>query len=311
MKRIYAPVLFLLLFIALAPMARPQHDVPVWYIAYDVTIRVDHTATAKPESGGSMTTTYKLERVFSASAKLDLRNEGSVIVQAQQIMMDPEKMKKMSQAEMMKYSQDMLSAMPYTANWMPGPPDIGDEPDAMMKHMKASSVPVRFRYEETWTGTNLANEMGEKYDYVRTRDGTASGGLLYLGDQAKFEVNTQSKKFWLLLPFGGQDLDPQTRLIKWVTVEKTRLSGAATWGEEKRNTDDAPVDWLPAFKLELPPNSGDWPLIEGTITSPDKITGEKTFNGRYSDGAASVPITVTFRYTVSSKPLPPKTAERP
>jgi len=42
---------------------------------------------------------------------------------------------------------------------------------------------------------------------------------------------------------------------------------------------------LPAFKLELPPNSGDWPVIEGTITSPDKITGEKTFNGSYSDGA--------------------------
>jgi len=307
MKRTCAAVSFLLLFIALAPMARPQHDVPVWYIAYDVTIRVDHTATATPESGGSLTTTYKFERSFSASAKLDLRNEGSVIVQAQGIMMDPEKMTKMSQAEIMKYSQDMLSAMQYTANWMPGPVDLGDEPDAMIKHMKASSGPVRFRYEETRTGTNLVNEMGQKYDYLRTRTGAASGGLLYSGDQIKFEVNSQSKKYWLVLPYGGQDLDPQARSIKWVTMEKTRLSGAATWGEEKRVTDDAPADWLPAFKLELPPNSGDWPVIEGTITSPDKITGEKTFNGRYSDGAITVPITVTYRYTVSSKPLPPKT----
>lgn len=307
MKRTYAPVLFLILFIALAPMARPQHDVPVWYVAYDVTIRVDHTAISKPESGGSLTTTYKFERSLSASAKLDLRNEGSVIVQAQQIMTDPEKMKKMSQAEIMKYTQDMLSAMQYTANWMPGPVDLGDEPDAMMKHMKAATVPVRFRYEETRTGANLVNEMGDKYDYLRTRTGTASGGLLYLGDQVKFEVNTQSKKYWLLLPYGGQDLDPQARSIKWVTVEKTRPPGAATWGEEKRNTEDAEADWLPAFKLDLPPNSGDWPVIEGTITSPDKITGEKTFNGSYSDGPTSVPITVTYRYTVSSKPLPSKT----
>jgi hypothetical protein len=307
MKRTFAPISFLLLFIALAPMARPQHDVPVWYIAYDVTIRVDHTATAAPEGGGSLTTTYKFERAFSASAKLDLRNEGSVIVQTQQIMMDPEKMKKMSQAEIMKYSQDMLSAMQYTANWMPGPVELGDEPDAMMKHMKASSGPVRFRYEETRAGTNLVNEMGQKYDYLRTRTGAASGGLLYPGDQIKFEVNSRSKKYWLVLPYGGQDLDPLARTIKWVTVEKTRLSGAPTWGEEKRNTEDAEADWLPAFKLDLPPNSGDWPVIEGTITSPDKITGEKTFNGRYTDGATAVPITVTFRYTASSKPLPPKT----
>ncbi|MGE5740484.1 MAG: hypothetical protein ACM32H_00495 [Candidatus Aminicenantes bacterium RBG_16_66_30] len=308
MERTYVAVLFLLLSFAFVPMARPQHDVPAWYIASDVTIRVDHIATATPESGGSVTTTYKLERSFSASAKLDLRNEGSVIVQTRQIMMDPEKMKKMSQAEIMKYSQDMLSAMQYTANWMPGPVDLGGEPDAMMKHMKASSVPVRLRYEETRTGTNVANEMGDKYDYLRTRTGTASGGLLYLGDQYKFEINTQSKKYWLLLPYGGQDLDPQARSIKWVTVEKTRLSGAATWGEEKRATDDAPADWLPAFKLDLPPNSGAWPVIEGTIASPDKITGEKTFNGSYSDGTTTVPITVTYRYTVSSKPLPPKTA---
>jgi hypothetical protein len=303
MRRYAAPVSFLFFCLAFAPASRAQHDVPVWYIAYDVTVRVDHTASVRPESGGSVTTTIKLERSFSGTAKLDLRNEGSVIVQTRQALMDPDKMKRMSQAEIMKYTQDMLNAMQYTANWMPGPPDLGDEPDAMMRHMKASSFPVRFRYEETRSGSNLVNETGSKFDSLWTRTGTASGGLLYPGDQIKFEVNTQSNKYWLLLPYGGQDLDPQSRLIKWVTVEKTRAAGAAAWGEETRKTDDSTVDWLPAFKLELPPGQGEWPLIEGTIVSPNRITGEKTFTGSYGDGATTVPITVTFRYTVSSQPI--------
>lgn len=303
MRHYAAPVSFLFFWLALAPAVRAQHDVPVWYIAYDVTIRVDHTRTVTPESGGSVTTTVKFERSFSARAKLDLRNEGSVIVQTRQALMDPEKMKNMSQAEIMRYTRDMLNAMQYVANWMPGPPELGDEPDAMMRHMKASSSPIRFRYEETRSGSNVTDEMGGRYDYLWTRTGTASGGLLYLGDQYKLEINTQSNKYWLLLPYGGQDLDPQTRLVKWVTVEKARPAGAAAWGEEKRTTDDSTVDWLPAFKLELPPNQGEWPLIEGSIASPDRITGEKTFNGSYADGTATVPVTVTFRYTVSSTPI--------
>ena len=300
MRRLFAPLSMLVVVFAPITAVRAQHDVPVWYIQYDVTIKADHSA--KNTVGSETTTTWNFERFFAASAKLDMRNEGSVIAQTQSITADPEKFKNMSQAEMMKYSQDMLAAMQYAANWMPGPNDGATD---MLTYMKANSVPVRFHYVEKTAGNNLTDEMNYKYDYESVRTGTASGGAIYPGDQHKFEVNTQSKKYWLLLPYTGQNMDGGMRDITWETVDKTRPAGSGAW-EEKRTTEDASIDWLPAFKLELPPNTGMAPVIEGTYTAPDKITGEKTFKGSYSAGAHTVPLTVTYRYTVSSTPLPAK-----
>jgi hypothetical protein len=268
---------------------------------------VDHRATENAPDGGTVTRTYKLDRTFSGSAKLDLRNEGSVIAQTQQAMMDPDKMKNMTQAEMMKYSQDMLATLQYTANWMAGAPELGDGDDAMLNHMKGQAVPVTFNGEDTKLGVNVSNEMGDKYDYLTTRTGTGSGAI-YLGDQCKFEVNTQSKTYWLLLPYTGQSLDT-TRPFRWETVEKTRPAGATAWKEDARRTDDAPSDWMPAITLESSPGWGG-PLIEGTYTAPDRITGEKTLNGSYNDGPHSVPVMVTYRYTVSSTPIPARAAEK-
>jgi hypothetical protein len=305
----FVPVLALVTVAMLAPaLARAQHDVPVWYLEYEVTMKANHTA-ATSASSGPTSTTWVFERVFAASAKLDMRNEGSVIGTSQAAMADPEKFKNMSQAEMMKYSQDMLAAMQYTANWMPGPLDLGEEPDAMLNHMKSVSVPVRFHYQVATTGKDLVDEMGNKFDYSRVHTGTATGGKLHLGDLYKFEINTQSKKYWLALPFNGQDIDPLTRLIKWETVDKTRMEGSSKW-EETRKTDDSEIDWLPLLEIESAGEStlGASPLIEGTLAGPDKITGEKTFTAHFSDMAVNVPVTITVRYALTSTPPARKAA---
>jgi hypothetical protein len=283
--------------------AHAQRDVPVWYIRYEAILHVDYTAPPTTEGGGTITETYRFDRRVAGSATLDMRNEGSVIVQTRQAMMDAEKMKSMSQAEMMKYSQDMLDAMQYAANWMPGPLEPGDEPDAMMRLMLASSVPVEFQYEATRSGRNMTDELGGRYDFEVTRHGSFSGGKLYLGDQYKFEVNTKSNQYWLVLPYAGQELDPRTRAA-WETVEKSRPAGTEEWKDVKRQASDTSIDWLPGFTLDLPANTGTWPVIEGPLGPAGRITGEKTFSGSYTDGPNTIPITLKYRYTVSSNPIP-------
>ena len=302
--RRYAPMLSLAAALAFAPAARAQHDVPVWYLDYEVTMKANHTAATTTFGGQPSSTTWTFERVFASSAKLDMRNEGSVIGATQAAVADPDKFKNMTQAEMMQYSQDMLAAMQYTANWMPGPLDVGDGQDAMANHMQSEAAPVRFSYQSITTAKNLVNEMGEKFDMTTTVNAVASEGKLYLGDQYKFELNTQSKKYWLLLPYTGQDVDPAAGKVTSETVEKIRMAGSDRW-EEKRSTRDVEADWLPAnIKIDKTGEStmGDAPLIVGTLAGPGQITGVKTFNASFPDAQVNVPLTITFKYTLSPNP---------
>lgn len=302
MKHVFAPALMISL--AYATTAVAQRDVPVWYVQYEVTMKANHTITENAAGGGTLTTTWSLDRSFSATTKLDMRNEGSVIATTQSATADPEKFKNMSQAEMMKYSQDMLEAMQYQANWMPGAPELGDGQDAMLNLMRARSVPLRFTYKVTRIGKGLVDEMGTKFDSESIRSGSVSDGMIDPGDQQKFELNTKTKKYWLLIPHSGQAVDAPKRSLKWETVDKTRSDGQSAWQEE-RKTDDAEADWLPnAFAFDGP-GFGSAPLIEGTLAVTDNITGEQSFAAHFTDGPTTVPVTVKFRYTVSSTPPAP------
>jgi hypothetical protein len=301
MRPRHASMLSLVAALAIAPAARAQHDVPVWYLDYEVTIKASHTAATTTYGSQPSSTTWTLDRVFAASAKLDMRNEGSVIGANQAAMADPDKFKNMTQAEMMQYSQDMLAAMQYTANWMPGPLDVGDGQDAMTNHMKSTSVPVRLSYQSVNTGKNLVDEMGEKFDLTTTVSGVASEGTLYPGDQYKFELNTQGKKYWLILPYTGGDLDPDAGKVTIDTVEKIRMAGSDTW-QEKRSTREMESGWLPdKIKIDKTGESamGDVPVIVGTLAGPGPITGGKTFNATFLDAGVNVPMTITFKYTLS------------
>jgi hypothetical protein len=155
-------------------------------------MKVEHTGPSSSMSGA--TTAWNIERVFESTVKLDLRNPGQVLSMLGGNQIDPEKYVKMSTAEQLKYTQQITDAMQYTANWMPGPVELGDAPDAMMTHMQEVSVPVRIHYDRLTTGNNLVDETGGHFDYSERATASFTGGKVYTSpDQAKFELNSASK----------------------------------------------------------------------------------------------------------------------
>lgn len=296
-----APVLGALAFATVA-RAESQLDAPVYYVQYEVTMKVEHTGPSSGMSGA--TTAWNIERVFESTIKLDMRNPGQVLSMLEGNQIDPAKYAKMSTAEQLKYAQQMTDAMQYTANWMPGPVELGDAPDAMMTHMQAVSVPVRIHYDRLTTGNNLASETGGHFDYFEQASASFNGGKVYTSpDQAKFELNSASKKYWLSLPYTYQDLNTTTRDLKWLTVMKHRPTGTTAWGPEERKTDESLLDYLgQTFKFDPLPNGSQMPLIEGTLPASGPISGVKSFTGHMDETGPDVPVTLTYQYTVTTTP---------
>jgi len=309
MSRSIAPVLVLLACLAGPGAAQAQLDAPVWYVQYEVRVHADATQQGTGLRGHT-TNVWKIENVFTDTVKLDMRNEGAVL-SMDLSKIDMSNYAKLTPQEQLKITQQMMDAMQYTANWMPGPLENLDGQDAMLMHMKDVSVPVRISYESTITGSDLVNETGSHYDYFEQTSAACAGVNVYTSpDQTKFEMNTATHKYWLSLPYAFQSLDGKGDEVQWVTVTKYRAAGTSAWDPEERKTSTAGVDAMGSwFKMDPLPNGSTQPLIEGTLDASGKISGEKSFIGRTDRSGADVPVTLTYRYTVSQTP-PPKPAAK-
>jgi len=273
-------------------------DSDVCYVNYTVTIKVDHTASVQ-----GRTDTWKYESVWENTVKLDQRTPGQALSIVNGNQFDPAKLAKMTPAEQMKVSQDMLNAMQYAANWMQGAPEGVDGGDAMLAHMQAVSVPVRVNYAMTSTGNDLVDEMGSHFDVDDKTSLTYSGTNYTYPDQVKFEMNSASNKHWLILPFNFQDMTNQGNALKFVTVSKNRPHGAANWNPAETHTEETGVDALgESFRFDTIANGQSIPIIEGTTDATGKVSGTASYPGHMDRLGANVPVTLTYRYTVTKTP---------
>jgi hypothetical protein len=302
MSRSTAALLPFLVVFSWAGAAHAQLDAPVWYVQYEAKLHTNFTQAGTGMRGG-ITTVYKIEHTFTNTSKLDMRNPGAVIS------LDVSKLTgadytKLSPQEQLKISQQMLDGMQYTANWMQGPMENVDDTDAMHRHMLDVSVPIRISYEETSTGNNLVNEVGTHYDMWEQTTASYSGSNVYASpDQVKFEMNTKTKQYWLVLPFAFQDMNNLGSVVPWVTVRKSRATGAAAWDPEERTTSKTGIDVIGGgFRLKLPPTGFQAPVIEGTLDGSGRISGTKSFTGHMDRPGADVPVTLTYTYTVTQTP---------
>lgn len=310
MSRSLALILPLLVCLLTAPAAHAQLDAPVWYVQYEAKLHTNFTQAGTGMRGG-ITTVYKIEHAFTSTSKLDMRNPGAVIS------LDVSKLAgsdytKLSPQEQLKVSQQMLDGMQYTANWMQGPLENVDDTNGMHKHMLDVSVPISISYEETSTGNNLENEMGTRYDLWEQTTASYSGSNVYTSpDQVKFEMNSKTGKYWLVLPFAFQDMNNLGEVVPWVTVSKSRAAGTTAWDPEERKTNKTSLDVIGGgFRLDLPPNGFQSPVIEGTLGSSGRISGTKSFTGHMDRPGANVPVTLTYTYTVTQTPPPPLPAKK-
>jgi hypothetical protein len=203
----------------------------------------------------------------------------------------------------MKFSQQMVDAMQYTANWIPNAPEGLDGGDAMLAHMKAVSVPVHVSFTKTTTGDNLEDETGGHYDIWEQTTLTYAGNAYTSPDQVKFEMNTASKKHWLSLPFNFQDMENQGNVLKWVTVRKSRKHGATAWNPEETHTEETILDALgESFRFDTLPNGQLIPIIEGTTDAAGKVSGVRSYPGHMDRFGPAVPVTMSYRYAVTTTP---------
>jgi hypothetical protein len=301
MTRIFA-LTILVLCVALPVSAQMSLDSDVCYVQYRVTIKADHTTAGKALSEGRTIVT-KYESVWENTVKLDMRSPGQTLSMLTGNQLDPAKLQKMSPAEQLKFSQDMLNAMQYSANWMQGAPEGLDGGDAMLAHMQSVSVPVRVSFQQTTTGSDLVSEMGSHFDMFEQTTLSYAGTGYTSPDQVKFEMNSSSKKYWLALPFNFKDMQNQGDALKFVRVSKDRPHGAAAWNPEETHTDETGVDVLgESFRCEANMNGQQFPTIEGTIDATGNISGEKSFPGHMDRLGPDVPVTLTYRYTVTKAP---------
>jgi hypothetical protein len=298
MIRVFALSLVVVLGGVSAAHSQMAFDSNVAYVDYQVTIKVDHTAQDQ-----GRTITWNYQSVWENTVKLDLRSQGQVLSMLTGNQLDPAKLQNMSPAEQMKMSQQMLEAMQYAANWIQGAPEGVDGGDAMLAHMKAASVPVRVSYTKTTTGNDLVDEMGAHVDTWEQTTLTYAGSGYTYPDQVKFEMNSSSKKHWLSLPFNFQDMQNQGNALKFVTVSKSRAHGATAWQPEETRSEETGVDVLgESFRFDALPNGQTIPIIEGTTDATGKVSGEKSYNGHMDRLGPSVPVTLTYRYTVTKTP---------
>jgi hypothetical protein len=287
--------------VALASEARAQREAPVWYLDYQVTMKASHSSSG-PRDQGTCNTTWAFDRSFAGVKKLDLRSDGANLTQTLSMSaMDPEKIKTMSPAEQLKFTQQFLDAMQYTANWIPGPLEVGDDLAAMRKYTIEASNPVRVSYDSVSICDNMVNEMGNRYAQYRRTTVPVTAGKGYAGEVFVFEMNTAHKKYWISIPYLVQDMEGTTRPVKFDDVSKIGPPGAKTWGPEDKGTHDMPIDWLP-FGLKIDPTPP-WqsPIVQGTLPATEgRISGEQSFKGSFAEGAGTIPVTLTYKYTLTT-----------
>jgi hypothetical protein len=254
---------------------------------------------------------WKVDNVFENTVKLDMRNMGQVL-SMDMSKFDQAKMQNMSPAEQLKMSQQMLDAMQNCANWMQGPVENVDDSEALRAHMVAVSVPVNINYDLMVTGNDLVSEMGSHYDVVEHTTALYSGGKLYCSpDQVKFEMNSSSRKYWLSIPFTFRDMEGKGIDVDFVTMRKSREPGTTAWKEDETTTNKMSIDLIgEGFRPDPLPNGAQVPLIEGTLDASGRISGEKSFMGHTDRTGPDVPVTLTYKYTVTQTPPPARPAEK-
>ena len=82
-----------------------------------------------------------------------------------------------------------------------------------------------------------------------------------------------------------------------------RAHGATAWEPEETHTEETGVDVLgESFRFDTLPAGQTIPIIEGTTDASGKVAGVKSYTGHMDRMGPAVPVTLTYRYTVTKTP---------
>jgi len=289
--------------VASAASAQEFLNAPVWYLEYEVSFTSRNQGTFQG-GWGPMSFTSSLERVFSGWDKLNLRSQGPGPLAMRDLTQGYESGKTPSVAEAQELSMKMLAQMDHTANWMVGGAAMDENAtDADIAAQSTPRHPFRIDYKRVDAGTDLVDELGEKFDEKTTTTIQGSGKVLAGGMGAiLFEMDTSTNSYALTLPF---IFNAQSATAKSESVDILQVKGKPP--EETRKTAEVPFDLFPGGLAvddapEGSPQTGGV-LLRGKLDpSTGKIAGERSFKAHYDDRNVKTPGTMVFKYTLAMTP---------
>jgi hypothetical protein len=270
-------------------------NAPGWDLSYEVAFS---SSTAGKDSVlvGDLAYTLQVEQTFSAKLPLDVRSQGASL-----------SMTKLSMGGTSDQEAIMNLVMKTDkmASWMNGGPSGLDDAsvDAQMAvaraHMESLKGPGKVHYERVETGHGLITEMGTKYNLKRRTTKTGSGRVSSASVIIMFEMDAETGKYLLVLPYGFSD-DSMTSLQTKVITE-TQSDGTTSIDSTLHATSMEFA--LGRIVIDEPAVLvGEVPVFEGALDpAAGKIAGERTVKAHFTDGASDVPGTFVFKYTLTPR----------
>lgn len=271
-----------------------------WDLAYEVDFKSSTKGTYNSSvvaAVGTFSYTLDVEQSFSAKVALDVHSPGPSLSMTKLAMAggtpDPEATMKL----VMKTDQ--------MSSWMHGGPTFDDDASAdaqmaaMTAHLDALKGPGRVHYLRIDIGHGIINEMGSKYDVTIRATRIGSGKVGPHSESIMFEIDSETGKYLLSLPFAFRD-DSMTSL-QHKTVRQSSMDGHVSFDSTVHQTS---MEYgLGRLEIDEPGVLvGQMPILEGPLDpSAGKIVGERTIKAHFVDGVDNIPGTLTIRYTLTPK----------
>jgi hypothetical protein len=271
-----------------------------WDVEFEVTYKSSTKGTLKSEAVsavGSFTYTLDVEQSFSGKVPLDLRSPGASLSLTRLALAggtpDPEA------------TTNLIMKTDQMSSWMQGGPAFDDDGTAdeqvaaMTAHLNALKGPGKVQYVRVDVGKGLVNEMGSKYDVTIRETRIGSGKVGPGSESIMFEIDAETGKYLLSLPYAFRD-DSMTSL-QHKTVTQSTMDGVVSTDSTMRQTSmDYGIGRLVIEEPGLP--VGQMPYLEGPVDpAAGKIVGERTIKASFVDRIENVPGTLTIRYTVTPR----------
>jgi hypothetical protein len=262
-----------------------------WELSVDVKFTSADSGTVDGESGKT-TFTRSLEREFSATIMLDMRNAGanlSMLIMSQSG----------NQAEMQRKVMGLVTRTDQIANWMHVGQLLNENvtPEQMQAEATGTNGTARLNYRRVDIGKGLLGEAGSRYDMRSIATQTGSGPIR-APTQLVLEILADSGQYILSLPHEFTDFNDKTVTIKTVTVIAEAGGQTSTDSTSRTTGFNYAVSGIVPDEAKI----GEIPFMEGkVIPSTGKITGERTVKGHYTENAVDIPGTFVFRWTVIPK----------
>jgi len=271
-----------------------------WKLVYEVTFTSSSKGTINSSfvaAVGTFNYTLDVEQSFSATLPLDMRSPGASLSMTKLAMAGAAADPTATMDLIMK--TDRMSSWMHSGGTMDENASADAQMAAMKAHLDALKGPGKVQYVRIDIGHDIINEMGSKYDVTTRTTKIGSGKVSPPSEVVMFEIDAETGRYLLSLPYGFGD-DSMTSLQQ-KTVTQITMDGNVSTDSTLHQT--SMPNGIGQIVIDEPSILvGSMPLFEGPLDlSVGKIVGERTVKAHFVEGVENVPGTLVFKYTLTMR----------